>query len=99
MVRGMWLMLQQSEPDDYVLGSGKTHSVKEFLEVAFGMVDLRSDLDYRHYIKIDPKFYRPADVNLLCAAPSKAKRVLGWKPTIGFEKLVEDMVKSDCGAI
>ena len=95
MVEGMWLMMQHNEPDDYVLGSGKTHSVKEFLEIAFRTIDL----DYKDYVVIDPKFYRPADVNLLHADPTKARKVLGWKQTIGFEEMIDMMVQSDYSAL
>ena len=91
MVRGMWLMMQHSEPDDYVLGSGETHTVKEFLQLAFGSIGL----DYNDYVVIDPKFYRPVDVNLLHADPSKAAKVLGWQPTICFGELIDRMVQSD----
>ena len=91
MVRGMWLMMQHSQPDDYVLGSGETHTVKEFLQLAFGSIGL----DYNDYVVIDPKFYRPVDVNLLHADPSKAAKVLGWQPTICFGELIDRMVQSD----
>jgi len=91
MVRGMWLMMQHAEPDDYVLGSGETHTVKEFLQLAFGSIGL----DYNDYVVIDPKFYRPVDVNLLHADPGKAAKVLGWKPTICFGELIDRMVQSD----
>ena len=84
MVLGMWMMLQQENPDDYVLGSGGTHTVKELLDVAFRTVGL----DYKDYVVIDPKFYRPVDVNLLQADPAKAQRVLGWKPTVGGHESV-----------
>jgi len=92
MVKGMWLMMQHSEPDDYVLGYGETHTVREFLQIAFGSIGL----DYKDYVVIDPKFYRPVDVNLLHADPSKAARVLGWKPTICLGELVDRMVTHDC---
>ena len=95
MVRGMWMMLQHAEPDDYVLGSGETHTVREFLQLAFGSIGL----DYNDYIVIDPKFYRPADVNLLHADPSKAADILGWKSTICFGELVDRMVQSDYKAL
>jgi GDPmannose 4,6-dehydratase len=95
MVYGMWLMMQYSQPDDYVLGSGETHTVKEFLQIAFGSIGL----DYRDYITIDPKFYRPLDVNLLHADTSKAKKVLGWEPTICFGELIDMMVQSDYKAL
>lgn len=91
MVRGMWLMMQQDVPDDYVLGSGKTRSVKELLEVAFGLIGL----DYKDYVVVDPKFYRPVDVNLLHADPTKAKEILGWVPKISFGQMVDRMVQSD----
>lgn len=91
MVYGMWLMMQHSKPDDYVLGSGETHSVKEFLQLAF----ISIGLDYKDYVIIDPKFYRPVDVNLLHADPSKARKVLGWKLTIGFGELIDRMVQND----
>lgn len=91
MVRGMWMMMQQREPEDFVLGSGETHTVKEFLEIAFGT----AGLDYKDYVIIDPKFYRPVDVNLLHADPTKAKQLLGWKVEICFEELISGMVKSD----
>lgn len=95
MVRGMWLIMQQPEPDDFVLGSGETHTVKEFLQLAFNSIGL----DYNDYVTIDPKFYRPVDVNLLHADFSKAKKVLGWKPTIGFGELVDRMVQNDYKAM
>ncbi len=95
MVRGMWLMMQHSEPDDFVLGSGETHTVREFLQIAFGSIGL----DYNDYVVIDPKFYRPVDVNLLHADPSKARDVLGWKPIVGFGELVDRMVQSDYKAM
>lgn len=95
MVRGMWMILQHDKPDDYVLGSGETHSVRELLEVAFGTIGL----NYLDYVVIDPKFYRPADVNLLHADPAKAEKILGWKPTIGFGEMIDRMVQSDYGAI
>jgi len=91
MVEGMWMMLQHESPDDYVLGSGETHSVKDFLELAFGTIGL----SYKDYVVVDPKFYRPADVNLLHADPSKAKTVLGWNPTISFGEMIDMMVQND----
>jgi len=95
MVRGMWLMMQQDVPDDYVLGSGKTHSVRELLEVAFGLIGL----DYKDYVIVDPKFYRPVDVNLLHADPTKAREILGWVPTITFGEMIDRMVQSDYKAL
>ena len=90
-VRAMHLMLQQDEPDDFVVATGKTHSVRNFLEVAFGHVGL----NYEDYVVQDPKFMRPAEVDQLIGDDSKAKRVLGWEPTVSFEQLVTMMVDSD----
>jgi GDPmannose 4,6-dehydratase len=90
-VRSMWLMLQQDRPDDYVVGSGQTHSVRELCRVAFGHLGL----DYEKYVKADPHFFRPADVDLLVSDPSKARQVLGWEPTVAFEDLVVMMVEAD----
>jgi len=90
-VRAMWLMLQQDEPDDYVVGSGKTHSIRELCEVAFSYVGL----DYRDVVVQDERFFRPAEVDLLVADASKADRVLGWKPTVTFEELIHMMVDAD----
>jgi GDPmannose 4,6-dehydratase len=90
-VRAMHLMLQQPEPDDYVIATGETHSVREFCERAFAVVDL----DYRDYVKVDERFYRPAEVDLLVGDASKARRVLGWEPTHTFQDLIRDMVETD----
>ena len=90
-VRAMYLMLQQDSPDDYVVATGETHSVRRFCEVAFGHVDL----DYEQYVVIDEAFYRPAEVDLLIGTPAKAEKVLGWTPTVGFEDLVTMMVDAD----
>ncbi len=90
-VRAMWMMLQQEEPCDFVIGSGETHSVREFCEIAFGCVDL----DYQKYVVQDPKFYRPAEVDLLISDPAKAHQVLGWEPFVNFRELVEMMVQAD----
>jgi GDPmannose 4,6-dehydratase len=90
-VRAMWLMLQQGEPDDYVIATGETHSVQEFLEEAFSYVDL----DWREFVVQDPKFYRPAEVDLLVGDASKAGRQLGWEPTVDFRGLVRLMVDAD----
>lgn len=92
IVRGMWLMLQQDEPDDFVLGSGTARSIKEFLTTAFGVLSIE---DWEPFVEVDPKFYRPADVNLLCADASKAKEKLGWEPRIPFEDMVREMVHYD----
>lgn len=90
-VEAMWLMLQQEEGDDYVIGMGETHSVREFLELAFGQVEL----DYRDFVRVDPRYFRPAEVDLLLADPSKARRKLEWHPKISFEALVHRMVAHD----
>lgn len=94
-VNAMWLMLQDSTPDDYVISTGETHSVREFLEEAFKVADLG---DYNDYVVQDPKFYRASEVDYLLGIPSKAKRELNWQPKINFKKLVERMVKSDINA-
>ena len=90
-VRAMWLMLQQDEPDDYVIATGKTHSVERLLDVAFGHVGL----NWRDYTVQDPQFMRPAEVDLLVGDASKAKRKLGWQPEVSFEELIGMMVDSD----
>jgi GDPmannose 4,6-dehydratase len=90
-VEAMWLMLQQSTPKDYVVGMGETHSVRELVEIAFRHVGL----DYHKYVVSDPRYYRPAEVELLLADPSKAYRELGWRPKVGFEQLVTMMVDAD----
>jgi GDPmannose 4,6-dehydratase len=90
-VEAMWLMLQQDVPDDYVIATGHTWTVQQFVEAAFACVDL----NWRDYVVIDPKFFRPAEVQLLLGDPSKAKKVLGWQPTHTFQQLVESMVQGD----
>ena len=90
-VKAMWLMLQQDKPNDYVICSGETHSVKEFAELAFAVVDL----NYQDYVVIDDEFFRPAEVNVLIGDASKAKAELGWKNQHSFHQIVEEMVKSD----
>jgi GDPmannose 4,6-dehydratase len=90
-VEMMWLMLQQDEPGDYVVATGETHTVREFCEIAFGRVGL----DYEQFVKVDQRFVRPAEVDLLLGDPAKAKRVLGWEPKVTFSGLVEMMVDSD----
>jgi len=90
-VRSMWLMLQQEQPDDYVVGTGQTHSVRELCHLAFGHLGL----DYEEYVQVDPHFFRPADVDLLVSDPSKARTVLGWEPTVSFKDLVVMMVEAD----
>src|SRR5690242_19862250 len=90
-VRAMWLMLQQDVPDDYVVSTGETHSVRELIEVAFGHVGL----DWQEYVKLDERFLRPAEVDLLIGTPAKAKAKLGWAPTVDFKGLVTMMVDAD----
>ena len=90
-VRAMHMMLQQPEPDDYVISTGETHSVREFCELAFAEVQL----DYRDYVKVDKELYRPAEVDLLIGDSSKARRILGWEPKHTFRDLVAEMVQSD----
>ncbi len=90
-VRAMWLMLQQDEPEDFVIATGETHSVRELCEIAFGHLGL----DYRDFVVQDPRFYRPAEVDLLVGDASKAHKKLGWRPTISFEELVKLMVEAD----
>ena len=91
-VKAMWLMLQQDEPDDYVIATGETHSIEEFLTLAFDKVGLG---DWKPYVRHDPKFLRPAEVDLLIGDPSKAKAKLGWQPEVNFEQLVSMMVEHD----
>jgi GDPmannose 4,6-dehydratase len=90
-VKAMWLMLQQDSPDDYVVATGETHSVRKFCQIAFGHVGL----NYEDYVVIDEAFYRPAEVDLLIGTPAKAEAKLGWKPEVGFEDLVTMMVDAD----
>jgi GDPmannose 4,6-dehydratase len=90
-VEAMWLMMQQDKPDDYVIATGETHSVREFLEEAFG----RMDMDWKKYVEIDSRYYRPAEVDLLLGDATKAKAKLNWKPKVHFKELVHMMVDSD----
>jgi len=90
-VKAMWLMLQQPEPDDYIVATGETHSVRELVEAAFSYLDL----DYRDFVIIDERFIRPAEVDLLIGDSSKARKALGWKPEVNFESLIKMMVNSD----
>jgi GDPmannose 4,6-dehydratase len=90
-VEGMWLMMQQDQPDDYVLATGETHSVRELLDVAFGTLDL----DWQKHVEIDPRYFRPAEVDLLLGDATKAREKLGWRPRVGFQELVKMMVESD----
>jgi GDPmannose 4,6-dehydratase len=90
-VEAMWLMLQQDKPDNYVIATGETHTVQELVEIAFGYLNL----DWKNHVKIDPRFIRPAEVELLIGDSSKARAKLGWKPKVSFENLVKMMVDSD----
>ena len=90
-VEAMWLMTQVPQPDDYVVATGETHSVREFLEIAFG----RLDMDYNQYVEIDPRYFRPSEVELLLGDPAKAKKLLNWEPKTSFRQLVEMMVDAD----
>ena len=94
-VQAMWLMLQQEQPDDYVVATGETHSVREFLELAFGHVNL----NWQDYVAFDERYLRPAEVDLLIGDPAKAKTKLGWEPTVTFEELVHLMVEADLQAL
>lgn len=91
-VKAMWLMLQQYKPDDYVVATGETHSIKEFLDLAFAEVGIK---DWKSYVKQDPRFMRPAEVDLLVGDYSKAKKELGWEPVVKFPELVKMMVQHD----
>jgi GDPmannose 4,6-dehydratase len=90
-VEAMWMMLQQDHPDDYVVATGETHSVREFCELAFGYVDL----DYRDYVVQDERFMRPAEVDLLIGDSTRARKALGWRPKTNFQELVQMMVDAD----
>jgi GDPmannose 4,6-dehydratase len=94
-VAAMWTMLQQDAPGDYVIGTGESHTVREFVELAFG----HANLDWRDHVKIDPRYYRPAEVDDLRADASKARRLLGWEPHVGFRDLVRMMVDADLAAL
>ena len=94
-VRAMHLMLQQPAPDDYVVATGETHTVREFCERAFAEVEL----DYRDYVKVDERFYRPAEVDLLIGDPTRAQKILGWKPRYTFEQMISEMVQADLEAL
>jgi len=90
-VEAMWLMLQQDKPDDYVVATGETHSVKEFVEAVFRKLDL----DYREFVRIDRRYFRPTEVDVLLGDADKARRILGWKPKVSFDGLVDMMVAAD----
>ncbi|HMZ51194.1 GDP-mannose 4,6-dehydratase [Candidatus Sumerlaeota bacterium] len=93
-VEAMWLMLQQDKADDYVIATGETHTVRKLIEVAFGYLDL----DWKKYVEIDQRYYRPSEVDFLLGDPAKAKRVLGWQPKVTFEGLIKMMADSDLQA-
>jgi len=94
-VRAMHSMLQLPKPDDFVIASGEAHSVSEFCEIAFA----EADLDYREFVKVDQRYYRPSEVDQLVGDPSKARRALGWEPTYTFRELIKEMVTSDMAAV
>ena len=91
-----WLMMQQDEPDDFVIATGKSHSIREFLDIAFSEVDIT---DWDKYVRLDPRFERPAEVAVLCGDSSKAREQLGWKPKTSFDDMVKRMVKNDIGLL
>ncbi len=93
-VQAMWMMLQAERPDDYVIATGETHSVREMLDLAFGALDL----DWKRFVKLDPRYYRPTEVDLLIGNAGKAKERLGWRPTVKFADLVQMMVQADLDA-
>jgi GDPmannose 4,6-dehydratase len=90
-VEAMWMMLQQDKPDDFVVAIGESHSVREALDVAFGVLEL----DWKKYVEIDPRYFRPTEVDHLHGDASKARKILGWKPKVGFRELIEMMVRAD----
>jgi GDPmannose 4,6-dehydratase len=90
-VEAMWLMLQQDQPDDFVIATGETHSVKEFVEMVFAKLNL----DYKKYVSIDKRYFRPSEVDALLGDATKARKVLGWQPKVSFEKLVDMMIEAD----
>jgi GDPmannose 4,6-dehydratase len=93
-MEAIWLMMQQEKPDDYVIATGETHSVRDLLDVAFGHVEL----DWHKYVEIDSRYYRPTEVDVLQGDASKAHKVLSWKPKVGFHELVRMMVEADLDA-
>jgi len=94
-VYAMWLILQQPEPDDFVLATGETHSIRELLQVAFDA----AGLDWKQHVECDPKLMRPAEVEYLCGDASKARQKLGWRPRLGFAELIQLMVQADLEAL
>ncbi len=95
-VRAMWLMMQQDEADDYVIGTGESHSVEEFVKLSFKVAGINN---WQDYVEIDPKYYRPTEVENLVADASKAKKILGWEPRVSFEELVKKMIEFDIKVI
>jgi GDPmannose 4,6-dehydratase len=94
-VQAMWLMLQQEQPDDYVVATGETYQIREFLDIAFSYVNL----DWQDYVAFDSRYLRPTEVDLLIGDPSKTKQKLGWQPSVTFEELVKLMVNADLAAL
>ncbi|HEY9666990.1 MAG TPA: GDP-mannose 4,6-dehydratase, partial [Coleofasciculaceae cyanobacterium] len=94
-VKAMWLMLQQDESDDYVVATGETHSIREFLDISFNYVNL----NWQDYVEFDPRYLRPAEVDLLIGDATKAKQKLGWEPSVTFKELVCLMVEADLRAL
>ncbi|NIA07123.1 MAG: NAD-dependent epimerase/dehydratase family protein, partial [Actinobacteria bacterium] len=90
-VEAMWLMLQQDTPDDYVIATGQTHSVREFLDEVFGVLEM----DWQEYVEIDPRYYRPTEVDLLLGDAGKAKKILNWQPKVNFSGVARMMVEAD----
>jgi GDPmannose 4,6-dehydratase len=90
-VEAMWLMLQQDKPDDYVVATGETHSVREFVELVFRKLNM----EYRDHVSIDPKYFRPTEVDILLGDATKARKKLGWEPKVGFDQLIDMMIESD----
>jgi GDPmannose 4,6-dehydratase len=90
-VEAMWLMLQQDQPDDFVIGTGEAHTVREFLDEAFGYVNL----NWEEFVRIDPRYFRPTEVDYLLADGSRAREILGWEPRVRFRELVRIMVDAD----
>jgi GDPmannose 4,6-dehydratase len=90
-VEAMWLMLQADKPDDYIIATGQTHSIREFLDLAFA----RLEMDWHDYVEVDPRYFRPAEVDALQGDASKAKKLLNWQPKVNFEQLVAMMIDAD----
>ena len=90
-VEAMWLMLQQEKPDDYVIALGETHSVREFAEKVFQKLDI----DYHNYVEIDPRYFRPTEVDVLLGDSTKARKIFGWEPKVNFDSLIDMMIQTD----